>query len=63
MYHEIALYTQTTIILLQPLRFFALFFTVLLGPPCDDVAVVTADRVSPLPARGGKLGIFSAHGQ
>jgi hypothetical protein len=40
----------------QPLRFFALCFM-----PCGgDVAVVTADRPSLVPARAGKLGCVCA---
>lgn len=41
--------------ILQPFRFLALFFVPLLEPPCSDVAVVTAERVSLLPARAGGL--------
>jgi hypothetical protein len=44
----------------QPLRFFGLFFTTLLVTPCGgDVAVVTADRPSPVLARAGTLGVFA----
>jgi len=46
----------------QPLRFFALCFIALLEVPCGgDVAVVTADRPSPVPARAGKLGCVRDH--
>ena len=47
--------------LAQPLRFLPLFFTTLFDPLGGDVAVATAERVSPFPtpfpATGGKLGI------
>ena len=41
----------------QPLRFLARFFTTLFEPLCGDVAVATAERVSPFPATAGKLSI------
>jgi hypothetical protein len=41
----------------QPLRFLARFFTTLFDPLCGDVAVATAERVSPVPATAGKLSI------
>jgi hypothetical protein len=41
----------------QPLRFLARFFTTLFDPLCGDVAVATAERVSPFPATAGKLSI------
>ena len=40
-----------------PLRFF-LFFTTLFDPLGDDVAVVTAERVSPFPMTAGTLNLF-----
>ena len=41
----------------QPLRFFARFFTTLFDPLCGDVAVATAELVSPFPATAGELSI------
>jgi hypothetical protein len=41
----------------QPLRFLPRFFTTLFDPLCGDVAVATAERVSPFPATAGKLSI------
>jgi hypothetical protein len=61
--YPITVYTPIHMVqrLPQPLRFFALCFIVLLGVPCGgDVAVVTADRPSPVPARAGKLGCVCA---
>jgi hypothetical protein len=49
--------THATNGLLQPLRFLARFLTTLFDPLCGDVAVATAERVSPFPATAGKLSI------
>ena len=49
--------THSTNGLPQPLRFLARFFTTLFDPLCGDVAVATAERVSPFPATAGKLTI------